>query len=349
MKGRRLWPRILCISLLLCLSDSLLHSSLLWASSAPSTHVGKQEMKQTFADRKDLFEQVSLLQGIPWYLLAAIDQYERSLSIAQKRSIPQHLLGIYISEADWVGALNPDLNDTNPMSIAWFQGLGRDGSGDGEADRNNDLDLLTAVLARVSRFGSTYEDLQIGLWDYYQNSGSVKRISQFARIYEKFGTLDLHKHAFPLPITADYSYRSTWGAARGWGGYRIHEGTDIYAGYGVPVRSTCYGIIEVIGWNPYGGWRFGIRDLGNVYHYFAHLSGFNKKIAEGDIVEPGQVIGWVGSSGYGKPGTSGKFPPHLHYGLYRDTGQTEWSFDPYPYLRKWEREERLRQTNKQPK
>ena len=27
------------------------------------------------------------------------------------------------------------------------------------------------------------------------------------------------------------------------------------AGHGVPVRSTCYGIVEVKGWNPYGGWR----------------------------------------------------------------------------------------------
>ena len=28
--------------------------------------------------------------------------------------------------------------------------------------------------------------------------------------------------------------------------------------------------------------------------------------------------GGVGSSGYGPPGTSGKFPPHLHYGMYKD-------------------------------
>jgi murein DD-endopeptidase MepM/ murein hydrolase activator NlpD len=165
---------------------------------------------------------------------------------------------------------------------------------------------------------------------------------QFAKIYAAFGTLDLHRHAFPLPIRADYSYRSTWGASRSWGGYRIHEGTDLFASYGVPVRSTCYGMIEEMGWNRYGGWRIGIRDLDNIYHYYAHLSGFNKKLHKGDIVKPGQVIGWVGSSGYGKPGTQGKFPPHLHFGLYRDNGVKEWSFDPYPHLKRWEREERQR-------
>jgi len=94
-----------------------------------------------------------------------------------------------------------------------------------------------------------------------------------------------------------------------------------------------------MGWNPFGGWRVGIRDTDNFYHYYAHLSGFNKKIKQGDIVTPGVVIGWVGSSGYGKPGTQGKFPPHLHYGIYRDNGSMEWSFDPYPLLKKWERED----------
>ncbi|WP_297992138.1 M23 family metallopeptidase, partial [uncultured Anoxybacillus sp.] len=65
-------------------------------------------------------------------------------------------------------------------------------------------------------------------------------------------------------------------------------------------------------------------------------------IREGSIVEPGMLIGSVGSSGYGPPGTSGKFPPHLHYGMYKDNGYTEWSFDPYPYLKQWERQERMK-------
>ncbi|WP_373370365.1 M23 family metallopeptidase [Alkalicoccobacillus plakortidis] len=120
-----------------------------------------------------------------------------------------------------------------------------------------------------------------------------------------------------------------------WGGRRIHEGTDLFAGYGVPIQSTSYGTVELIGWNNYGGWRVGIRDLDNIYHYYAHLSGFEKGLEKGDVVKPGQVVGYCGSSGYGKPGTQGKFPPHLHYGMYRDNGVTEWSFDPYPLLKSW--------------
>jgi murein DD-endopeptidase MepM/ murein hydrolase activator NlpD len=358
MKSGRLWSKTLCITLLLCLSDCFFkpNSTLPVSSEAhaasrtsPATATPKTDTRSILTQRKDLFEKASLITGVPWYYFAAIDQYERSLAFTRKRPAQQNLLGIYISETDWAGALNPDLGDTNPISIAWFHGVGRDGSGDGVADRNNPEDLLSTVIAKITRYGRTGEDFQIGLWEYYHNSRSVTRINQFAQIYARFGTLDLLEHAFPLPIGADYTYKSTWGASRGWGGYRVHEGTDLFARYGLPVRSTCFGIIEIIGWNVYGGWRFGIRDLNGVYHYYAHLSAFNKKIKEGDIVYPGQLLGWVGNSGYGKPGTSGKFPPHLHYGLYRDHGLSEWSFDPYPYLRQWEREERLRQKNKRPK
>jgi murein DD-endopeptidase MepM/ murein hydrolase activator NlpD len=97
-------------------------------------------------------------------------------------------------------------------------------------------------------------------------------------------------------------------------------------------------VVEIIGWNKFGGWRIGIRDVKNVYHYYAHLSGYEKHIKKGSFVKPGEVIGYVGSSGYGPKGTQGKFPPHLHYGLYKYNGYMEYSFDPYPYLRAWERE-----------
>jgi hypothetical protein len=310
------------------------------AAAGPKAQTEPVDMKKVLADRKDLFDKVSALTGIPWYYLAAIDQYERTIGLTKKRPPRNGLISIYLTEHQWCGMMNPDQEDTDEKSIMLFGGIGQDGSGDGLADRNNDSDLLVTMASVMLKHGSVDEDIRIGIWDYYQNTRSVERVEQFAKLFSHFDSLDLFEHKFVLPLESNYSYRSTWGASRGWGGYRIHEGTDLFAGHGVPVRSAGYGVIEVKGWNPYGGWRIGIRDLNNMYHYFAHLSGFNKELKEGDIVKPGQVIGWVGSSGYGKQGTSGKFPPHLHYGLYRDNGLTDWSFDPYPYLKKWEREER---------
>ncbi|RXZ84918.1 M23 family metallopeptidase [Paenibacillaceae bacterium] len=298
----------------------------------------------SFALRRQLFDQVSAITGLPWYHLAAIDQYERTMNKVhpKDRAVTSKLLGIFVTPDAWTGHLNPDKEDAHPSSIAWFNGIGLDGNGDGRAERTSDQDLLYSIADYMTQHGTSEHDFAAGLWAYYQNPRAVQRIIQFAKIYEGFGKLDLFEHAFPVPVGNRYSYRSTWGTGRSWGGYRIHEGTDIFAGYGLPVRSTCYGIVEIKGWNAYGGWRIGIRDLNNIYHYYAHLSGYDNSINKGDIVKPGQTLGWVGSSGYGKPGTQGKFPPHLHYGVYRDRGLVEWSFDPYPLLHQWEQAERRR-------
>nr|WP_275589174.1 M23 family metallopeptidase [Paenibacillus sacheonensis] len=310
-------------------------------ASAPNQ---KPTQEKLYAERKILYDEISVVTGIPWYRLAAIDQYERTITKARPKTRSQlgQYISVFVTEQDWAGELNPDSGDQFPLSIHWFKGLGEDGDGDGLAKRTDDTDLLYAVANHIMQFGTEEDDFAIGLWQYYHNTRAVQRVRQFARLYETYGRLNLFDHAFPVPIGTNYSYKGTWGTRRSWGGYRIHEGTDIFAGHGVPVRSTCFGIIEVKGWNPYGGWRLGIRDLNNYYHYYAHLSGYDKTLDVGSIVKPGQVVGWVGSSGYGRPGTQGKFPPHLHYGIYRDRGLAEWSFDPYPSLRQWESEERRR-------
>ncbi|KYG33550.1 peptidase M23 [Alkalihalobacillus trypoxylicola] len=295
-------------------------------------------IEQKDEQRLILYKRAEALTNIPWYYLAAVDTYERGLRrVVKDRPREEGLISIFFTPSQWAGPLNPDLEDVDPLSISLFGGLGLDGNGDNEADRNQDEDVLFTFARYLEKYGFNDEDFKIALWDYYQREQTVSIINGHANLYKNYKHLALHEHAFPLPLRANYSYRNTWGDRRGWGGRRIHEGTDIFAGYNVPVRATSYGVIEIKGWNIYGGWRIGIRDLDNIYHYYAHLSGFEKGIEEGEIVEPGQVIGYVGSSGYGKPGTQGKFPPHLHYGMYRDNGYTEWSFDPFPSLKSWER------------
>ncbi|CAI6038625.1 M23 family metallopeptidase [Cohnella sp. JJ-181] len=319
---------------------ALAASALAWAWTPPAQG---QEIGADETARRELYDRVAAITGLTWQKVAAIDQYERTMSRLRPKERPlgaQAISGAYVAPERWAGELNPNAEDRLPLSIGFFGGIGRDGSGDGQADRHNDVDRLYTVVRQTMLQGPGADNMAIGLWEYYQNPRAVQRVQQFDKLYAAFGTLNLSKHAFPLPLNSVYSYRSTWGNRRGWGGVRVHEGTDIFAGQGVPVRSTCYGVVEVKGWNKFGGWRIGIRDIDNLYHYYAHLSGFDKSIHTGDVVEPGRVIGWVGSSGYGRPGTQGKFPPHLHYGVYRDRGLVEWAFDPYPMLHSWERAER---------
>jgi len=275
----------------------------------------------------------------PWYYLAAVDQYERNIQDVRK-DIPKRngIVAIQFSDESWVGVQNPNSNDTSPTSITYFGGMGLDGNGDGLANRNDDEDVLYTMATYLKSYGVTEDDIKLALSDYYKNEMTVKQIVTIAKIYEKFGTLDVDAHTFPIALGYNYSYSGTWGASRGWGGRRSHEGTDIYAGYSTPILSASYGVVEIMGWNEFGGWRIGIRDNHNSYHYYAHLASFAEGLKEGDIVEAGQVIGYVGSTGYGKEGTAGKFPPHLHYGIYKFNGRTEWSFDPYPSLLQWEKE-----------
>jgi peptidoglycan LD-endopeptidase LytH len=111
----------------------------------------------------------------------------------------------------------------------------------------------------------------------------------------------------------------TWQAVRSEG--RRHEGVDLFAPRGTPVRSTTRGVVTRVGTNRLGGQVVGVLGPGLEWHYYAHLDAFGP-IREGDLVEPGQILGYVGNSGNAK-GT----PPHLHYGIYRSG-----AINPYPRL-----------------
>lgn len=120
---------------------------------------------------------------------------------------------------------------------------------------------------------------------------------------------------------------------------RSHEGCDIMGpghprGY-YPVVSMSDGIIERVGWLEMGGWRIGIRSPGGAYLYYAHLYSYAGDFKEGDLVKAGDLIGYMGDSGYGKAeGTVGNFDVHLHVGIYLKTDHyQELSVNPYWILK----------------
>jgi len=321
--------------------------SLLPASPASLAQAGEIEdvpaLEQS-SEEMPVLQQMERETKAPWYYMAAVNQYE--MGIHWKKNKDKQVAGtapliqIEIPSDKWSGLINPNRDDHNPATIQLFGGMGLDGNRDKKADRTDPVDELYTMARWLTRENTSEEAIRSALWDYYQDGIVVDRITGFAKLFREAGTVQITGNSFPIPLRYNYSYRSTWGDARGWGGRRSHEGCDVFASTGTPVLATAHGVVEVAGWNKFGGWRVGIRDLNNIYHYFAHLSAFNKGIKRGAIVKPGQVIGYVGSTGYGRPGTSGKFAPHLHYGMYRDTGNREWAFDPTPHLRKWEREAR---------
>ena len=98
------------------------------------------------------------------------------------------------------------------------------------------------------------------------------------------------------------------------------------------------GKIEKIGWLPLGGYRIGIRSPHGGYFYYAHLASYEKYFQTGETVEAGQILGFMGDTGYGEEGMSGKFPVHLHLGIYiNPQGKEELSVNPYYVLQAMEK------------
>lgn len=124
------------------------------------------------------------------------------------------------------------------------------------------------------------------------------------------------------PIAKGYEYRDydDFGSSRSYGYNRPHLGHDMMGQTGTPIIAIESGCVEVLGWNQYGGWRIGIRSFDKKrYYYYAHLRQnfpFHKSLKEGDAVCAGDVIGYMGHTGYSvEENVNNIDTTHLHWGL----------------------------------
>lgn len=124
----------------------------------------------------------------------------------------------------------------------------------------------------------------------------------------------------PVPVAGvkPRNLQDTWGAIRSGG--RTHEGIDIFAPKGTPVHSTTHGIVMRVGQNRLGGNVVSVLGPGRQVHYYAHFERV-APIRVGDIVSPGDLLGYVGNTGNART-----TPSHLHYGLYLPGGRASIHF-----------------------
>lgn len=128
------------------------------------------------------------------------------------------------------------------------------------------------------------------------------------------------KGFLPLAKNFPYSDYDDFGVSRSYGYKRQHLGHDMMGQIGTPVIAVESGYVEAIGWNQYGGWRLGIRSFDKKrYYYYAHLRQnfpYNKSLKEGSVVTAGDVIGYLGHTGYSTTENVNNIDtPHLHFGL----------------------------------
>jgi murein DD-endopeptidase MepM/ murein hydrolase activator NlpD len=146
---------------------------------------------------------------------------------------------------------------------------------------------------------------------------------------------------FPQP-SEDSEFVDSWGNARSGG--RRHQGTDILAPQMTPIVAAADGVVERFGNGPRSGYYIVIKHRDGYETWYMHMNndtpgtddrrgapGFTYAagLAEGDPVEAGQLIGYVGDSGNAEWTTH-----HTHFELHLD-GR---AINPYRLLTEaWER------------
>ncbi len=92
---------------------------------------------------------------------------------------------------------------------------------------------------------------------------------------------------------------------------RAHPAIDYAAPRGTPIKAIGNAVVVFSGWGKGAGNYVLLRHTGGYESMYLHMSGFGKGIRKGVKVSQGQVIGFVGSTGY----STG---PHLDFRMKKD-------------------------------
>jgi murein DD-endopeptidase MepM/ murein hydrolase activator NlpD len=125
--------------------------------------------------------------------------------------------------------------------------------------------------------------------------------------------------------------RDTYNQSRSEG--RTHHAIDIHAPRGTPVVAVTDGTIVKLHQGARGGIAVYLLDEdGQTRYYYAHLDGYAEGLREGQRVERGEVIGFVGDTGNAQPGDY-----HLHFSIAILDDAGRWwegrNLNPYDLLR----------------
>ena len=144
---------------------------------------------------------------------------------------------------------------------------------------------------------------------------------------------DLRQRTLLMPVLGikKENLRSNFDELRG--GSRRHEAIDILAPRNTPVFAVEDGKIARLFQSAAGGITIYQYDPSEKYvYYYAHLEKYAPGLDEGDKVQRGDVIGYVGTTGNAPRNT-----PHLHFAIFKMTDDKRWwqgtPIDPYSVLR----------------
>ncbi len=183
----------------------------------------------------------------------------------------------------------------------------------------NELKELVAKLKNGKRIDDFYGENKY--YKYYVE-GYTGIFAEFIGSFKNadgeivYGLKNFH----PFPKGFWYNHYDDFGVSRSYGYTRKHLGHDLMGSIGTPLVAIESGTITELGWNRMGGWHLTIRSHDKKRgYYYAHLrkgKPFVKGLKIGDVVEAGQVVGYLGVTGYSyKIDSNMTCSPHLHLGM----------------------------------
>lgn len=203
-----------------------------------------------------------------------------------------------------------------------------------DADES-DLDELAALRAALSSDARQILDrkrLVIDIIDAAESdiADIDHEIDQAAIEYQAFkagSEIFIHGVMFPIAGTYSTPLIDSYGFPRmpGTPDEHWHEGIDLFAAKGAPLVATERGVITKLGVGRLGGLKFWLKGESGTEWYYAHLDSFAPGLADGVVVEAGQLVGYVGNTG-----NALTTPPHLHMQVHPGGGEP---VNPYPLLK----------------
>ncbi len=143
-----------------------------------------------------------------------------------------------------------------------------------------------------------------------------ERMAEWADPFDGMTDIALEGVLRVCPVDEPRVYSDNWHAPRWGGGFHLHQGIDIFAPTGTPIRAPFDGL-AVTADNSLGG--IAVKVYGKTgYVYNAHLSAYG----ELGRVKAGDIIGFVGSTG----NASG---PHNHFEYHPGDGE---AVNPFAFL-----------------
>ncbi|SHF96693.1 M23 family metallopeptidase [Devosia limi] len=145
---------------------------------------------------------------------------------------------------------------------------------------------LGSTVRQLYRFAT-----KDGVIDFYDPSGETGKRFLTRRPLEGGGTL---RSRFGYRIHPIFKTR------------KLHTGVDLAARSGTPIYASGDGVVELAGWQSGYGNKVELQHVNGYQTAYGHMSRIADGMKPGVRVRQGQVIGYVGSTGY----STG---PHLHF------------------------------------